>query len=159
MLSFAIESYYAWIGLALTGTVLISVVIGLPTQAPLDASGVTATIDTVGVATFSAAATHPVEADDIRIGRHRISLKRDGDIAHATVSYGPMTPVRAGHSGLAALIDGTPPSDIFETPQQFEAALTQASVVASTPSWQQVRGPVHIRRVTYGPHSALLVDV
>jgi hypothetical protein len=93
MFNIPVDAWYAWIGLSIAGITLIGAVSGLPTTKPPDAAAVATTIDRVGAAEYPATAEHPLTADAIRLGTYRIGLKSDAGTAHATLAFGPVTPV------------------------------------------------------------------
>lgn len=164
MFNIPIDAWYAWIGLSIASIALIGAVSGLPATKPPDAAAVATTIDRVGAAEYPATAEHPVSADAIRLGTYRIGLKSDAGIAHATLAFGPITPVcsNSNHSSENRLCDvlyGSPPAYVFDSEAAFLDAVTTAQMNGMDVAWRPVDGPVVIRRVSWNNESVVLVGV
>lgn len=128
-----VETWYLWVGLALAGTAFLGVAATLPRTPPPDAASVAATVDSVAASTHATTGVHPLSADAIRIGPHRLWLRDDGATGHATFAYGPVTPVRSG-TALWEVLRGTPPETAFRTSGDFQQAVADAR--DRDPTWR-----------------------
>ena len=155
---FAMEAWYGWFGLSMAGVALFGAAAGLPTAPPPDAGAAGATIDRVAAAEYTATAEHPLDATEIRLGTRRIGLRSDAGTAHATLSFGPVTPVPAGDSELRDVLYGTPPDRTFESPNEFRQSVVDARANASDASWRTVDRTLIVRRVTWEGVDVVLVD-
>ncbi|WP_132057428.1 DUF7283 family protein [Halorussus amylolyticus] len=128
-----VDAWYLWVGVAVASTVAFGVATTLPRAPPPDAASVADTVDSVAASDRPATAVHPLSADAIRVGSYRIWLRDDGETGHATVTYGPVTPVRRG-TALWDVLRGAPPETAFGD----TAALRRAAANAEnrTPEWR-----------------------
>ena len=152
------EAWYGWLGLSMAGVALFGAAAGLPTAPPPDAGAAAATIDRVAAAEYAATAEHPIDASEIRLGTRRVGLRSDGGTAHATLSFGPITPVPAGESELRGVLHGTPPERAFESPEAFRQSVVDARANASDASWRPVDRTLVVRRVAWEGVDVVLVD-
>ena len=164
MFNIPVDAWYAWIGLSIAGITLIGAVSGLPTTKPPDAAAVATTIDRVGAAEYPATAEHPLTADAIRLGTYRIGLKSDAGTAHATLAFGPVTPVfsesnNSHDNRLRDILYGSPPTYVFDSEAAFLDAVTTAQANGTNVTWRPVDGPVIIRRVSWNDEDVVLVGV
>jgi hypothetical protein len=158
MFDLTLDAWYAWIGLSLTGVALVGAAAGLPTAPPPDAGAVAATIDRVAAAEYTATGEHPLDAEEIRLGTRRIGLRSDAGTAHATVAFGPVTPVPVGDSPLRAVLHGTPPDRAFRSPAAFRQAVVNARADATEAPWRAVDRTLIVRRTTWNDVDVVLVD-
>lgn len=148
------DTWYLWLGIATASLVAVSVAISLPTSPPPDATGLAATIDSVATSPHNATAEHPLDADEIRLGPHRIGLRDDGGAGHATVAYGPVTP--AGNSSkLTQILEGVPPGTVFDSQSAFRNATATARNASH--EWHHTDDRLLVRRVTWGEFDVTLV--
>ena len=153
-----VEAWYGWLGLSIAGVALFGAAAGLPTAPPPDAGAAGATIDRVAAAEYSATAEHPLDATEIRLGTRRIGLRSDAGTAHATLSFGPVTPIPVGDSALRDVLYGTPPERAFDSPDAFRGAVVDARANATDASWRPVDRTLVVRRVTWENIDVVLVD-
>ena len=158
MFDLTLDAWYAWIGLSLTGVALVGAATGLPTAPPPDAGAVAATIDRVAAAEYAATGEHPLDAEEIRLGTRRIGLRSDAGTAHATMAFGPVTPVPAGDSPLREVLHGTPPDRAFRSPEAFRQAVVSARSDATEAPWRPVDRTLIVRRTTWNDVDVVLVD-
>ncbi|MBB6645829.1 DUF7283 family protein [Halobellus ruber] len=158
MFDFAMEAWYGWLGLSMAGVALFGAAAGLPTAPPPDAGAAGATIDRVAAAEYTATAEHPLDAAEIKLGTRRIGLRSDAGTAHATLSFGPVTPVPADESSLRDVLYGTPPERAFGSPEEFRQSVVHARADAADASWRPVDRTLIVRRVTWEGVNVVLVD-
>lgn len=163
MFDTAVESTYIWVGLTVVSAGLFGLALDLPTRPPPDAAPVARTIDSVASSPHEATANHPIDAEQIRLGAHRIGVRGSGGAAHATVAYGPVVPALGGDrvSGdggtdrLRSVLRGVPPERAFATPDSFQRALNRSRT--TDPSWQPAPETLTVRRVSWEGVNATLV--
>lgn len=150
------DAMYVWVGLAAVSLVALAVAVSLPTDPPPDTDCVTATVDSVAASPHEATGVCPLDANRVRVRPHRIALAAADGTTHATVTNGPVTPTGT-HGDLGAVLDGTPPERVFESP----AALERAAAAArnGTGDWQTTSGSLRARRVSWGETDVTLVGV
>ncbi|MFC6836506.1 DUF7283 family protein [Halomarina ordinaria] len=125
MLDVPLDSTAAWLGLALASVALVGVALSLPTTAPPDAEAAATTVDAVAASQHDAVVEHPLDGATVRLDPRRITLARDEATAHATLSYGPVTPVTAD-TRLELVLAGRPPEAVFASPVAFARAVVTA---------------------------------
>ncbi|MFW5903106.1 MAG: DUF7283 family protein [Halolamina sp.] len=143
-----------WIALLVVSATVLGVVLALPSAPPPDATRVADSVDEVAATDHTAAAAVPIDATAVRLSGNRVGLRGEGGTAHASLQYGPVTPVPR-ESDLSAVLHGTPPADVFDSPSAFRAALDRART--SDPEWVPAGQEIRIRRVEYGEVSDVLV--
>ncbi|USZ68911.1 hypothetical protein NGM10_04040 [Halorussus salilacus] len=139
-----VETWYLWVGLALASSAALGLAVSLPRAPPPDAAGVADTVDSVAASDRAATAVHPVSAE-VRIGPYRVWLRDDGATGHATLAYGPVTPVRRG-TALWDVLRGTPPESAFGSPGAFRDAAADAR--DRPPAWRTT-GELTVRAVSW----------
>jgi len=147
------DAWYSWVGLGVASVVVLGVVVGLPAAPPPDPAPVAGTVDAVASSPHQPSERIEVSAAEIRLDPYRIGLRGQGGSAHATIAYGPVTPVDGGP--LAAVLAGTAPDAVFEDPEAFRDALEEAR--AGPRSWQPAPERLRVRRVTWEGVDATLV--
>lgn len=152
------EAWYGWLGLSMAGVALFGAAAGIPTAPPPDAGAAATTIDRVAAAEYAATAEHPLDAAEIRLGTRRIGLRSDAGAAHATLSFGPVTPVPTGESALRDALYGTPPERAFDSPNEFRQSVVDARANASDASWRPIDRTLIVRRVSWEGVDVVLVD-
>lgn len=165
------DAWYVWVGVALVSVAVAGVALTLPPEPPPDADAAANTIDRVGTSEYPASATAEHEATYARIGTTQIALRNDGGTDHATVAFGPITPVAAssGASRQAseALLAGTEPAQLVSEHTEFdsEKALRDAlrevrlTVDEDGSNWQRTDGRIQIRSVSIAGEWVILVGV
>jgi len=149
-----LDAWYVWIGLAVASSAMFGVASVLPSAAPPDASGSARTVDSVAASDHAAVGKHPLSnTKSVRIGVDSISLRGPGGTANAGFGYGPITPVASG-SVLAPVLRGEPPEAVFDTPEAFQRATTQAR--EPEPHWKET-DRLLVRRVSWEGIDAVLV--
>ncbi|WP_415380820.1 hypothetical protein [Halosimplex sp. TS25] len=156
MFDTAVESTYVWLALAVVGAGVLGLALRVPTAPPPDATGVARTVDSVASSPHEATGSHPVDARQMQLGSHRLSLRGPGGDAHASFAYGPVVPATGGDGDrLGAVLQGVPPGRAFASKQRFERALDRSRT--RDPSWQPAPERLVVRRVTWGEVNATLV--
>jgi len=150
-----IDTWYLTVGVALTGVAFAGVAADLPTEAAPDAAGAADTVDAVAASEYAATAEHPVSADAVRLGPHRLALRDGGGTARATFTFGPVTPVADG-TLLWEVAQGADPAHVFESPAAFAAAAADAR--NRDPSWRGADDRIVVRTVSWGDERVTLVD-
>ena len=143
-----------WIALLVVSATVLGVVLALPSAPPPDANRVAHSIDAVAATDHTAATNVPIDGAAVRLSSHRVALRSDGGTAHASLHYGPVTPVQPD-SDLARVLHETPPEAVFDSPEAFRAALDRARATNST--WETAPRELHVRRVHYGEVTDVLV--
>jgi hypothetical protein len=158
MLDAPLDSWYAWLGLSLAGATLAGAVTGLPTTAPPDATAAAETVDRVAAAEYAATAEHPLDATAVRLGTRRLALRNEAGTTHATLAFGPVTPVPPGESPLRDVVFGTPPDAAFDSPEAFRQAVVEARTRGTDAPWREVDRTLVARRVSWEGVDVVLVD-
>lgn len=148
------DTWYLWLGIATASLVAVGLAVSFPTSPPPDATRLAATVDSVATSPHNATAEHPLDADEIRLGPHRIGLRGEGGTAHATLAYGPVTPV-GNSSRLARVLEGVPPGTVFDSQCAFRNAT--ATVRNGSREWHHTDDRLLVRRVTWGEFDVTLV--
>jgi hypothetical protein len=149
-----VDTWYRWLGVASASLAVLGAAAGLPTGAGPDAAAAAATVDGVAACTHPGVAEHPLSADRVRLGPETVALDSRGHAATATLSYGPVTPVRDG-TRLAVVLAGTPPSRVFDSPAAFERAAAGAR--RRRPAWRRAGDRILVRRVSWEGVDVVLV--
>jgi hypothetical protein len=149
-----IDGWYAWLGVAATSAAALGAVAGLPTAPPPDAAGLAGTIDRTAATEHGATASHPVEAERIRVEPRGVGLANDAGRTHATFAYGPVTPV-GDDSRLRRVLAGAPPTRVFDSPAALRRAAGRARDRPTR--WRRIDGPVRIRHVVVEGEDVVLV--
>lgn len=133
-----------WVGVAVVSLALFGIATSLPTSAS-GAHAVADTVDAVAASPHDAVAAQSVTADRVRLDAYRVTVIGGGEASHDTFAYAPVTPVAPG-TPLGSVLAGTPPDQVFPTPEAFareartarnEAPLTLTTdtVQARTVAW------------------------
>jgi hypothetical protein len=147
-----VETLPVWVGLALASLAMFGLATSLPTAAP-DATPLAGTVDGVAASAHEATGEHPIAADAVRLDTHRVTVRHDGESAHATLRYAPVTPVARG-TALYRVLRGTPPARLFDSPAAFERAVRRARDRAPV---TVEADRVVVRRVEWGGRDVTLV--
>ena len=140
------DTRYLYLGVATASTLAVGVALALPTTVPPDATRAAATVDHVATSPYDATGAAPLDATAVDLGPSRITLRNDGGTVGATFAAGPVTPV-GERSRLQRVLDGTPPSTVFDDPTAFrEAAATARN---RTGGWRDADERLRVRRVTW----------
>jgi hypothetical protein len=156
MLDVPLDATYYWLGLALASLVVVGVAADLPTQPPPDAPGAANTVDALAASDYPGTATHPVDAESVRLTPRSIGLRTDAGATHAAFAFGPVTPV-SGESALVAVARGVPPEHRFESPEAFAAAAEHARRTARNATWRNAPDELLVRTVNWGDVHVTLV--
>ena len=146
MFDVPVDAWYAWLGLAVASVAVLGTAASLPTAPPPDATGVAETVDRTATADYGTSASHPLDADEIRIGTRRLALRNGAGTAHATFAFGPVTPVAEG-TDLRRVLEGAPPATVFADAEALRQAIVAARVEEA--EWRRVDGPLVVRRVSW----------
>lgn len=144
---------FVWIAVLLASAAVAGVVLGMPTAPPPDADRVAMAIDEVASSDHAAAASVPLDAERVRIGRDRIGLETDGGRAHATIAFGPVVPART--EPLRRVLHGTPPAAVFASEEDFRRAIDAAQ--RERTAWVAAPETLYVRRVSYGEVNRVIV--
>ena len=153
MLGTPADAWYSWVGLGAASVAVLGVAMGLPAATPPDPVPVVETIDAVASSPHQPSDRIGIAAEEIRLGPHRVGLRGQGGSAHATIAYGPVTPV--GDGQLAAVLAGSDPGAVFDGRDAFADALREAR--NGSRSWQPAPERLTVRRVTWEGIDATLV--
>lgn len=130
-----VDAWYVWIGLAVVSAVAVGVVTSMPAVPPPDATSAAETVDGVVASDHATVDERKLpNTDAVRIGTDSLSLRGSGGTAHARFGYGPVTPA-ASNESLEAVLHGTPPERVFDSPAGFER--TAAAERARRPQWTE----------------------
>lgn len=147
-----VETLPVWVGLGIAGLAMFGLAASLPTATP-DATPVAATVDAVAASDHEATGEHPVAADAVVLEPRQLTVRHDGETAHAEFRYGPVTPV-ARETVLHRVLRGMPPARLFDSPAAFERAVERAGGQGPV----TVRSDrVVVRRVEWGETGVTLV--
>lgn len=149
-----IDTWYVWIGVAIASLTLAGVAFSVQTVPGPDAGSVANTVDRTAGSPHEATGRHPLRADAVRLGTHRIGLERDGAREYATFRYGPVTPVDRG-TPLWNVTTGTPPDRVFDSPGAFQAAIEDAQ--DREPKWRPAGEHLFVRTTTWEDIDVTLV--
>lgn len=153
MLGTPADAWYSWVGLGIASVVILGVVVGLPATTPPEPVPVVETVDAVASSPHQPSERIDVAAAEIRLAPYRIGLRGRGGNAHATIAYGPVTPVEGDL--LDAVLTGAPPDAVFEDPEAFADALREAR--NGPTSWQPAPDRLTVRRISWEGIDATLV--
>lgn len=154
MFDVPVDAWYTWLGLAVASVAVFGVAAALPTAPPPDAAGVAGTVDRVASAEYVATAEHPLDADEVRLGRRRVGLRNDAGTTHATFAFGPVTPVQRG-TPLADVLYGASPRRVYDSDAAFRRALRDAR--NRRPRWVEADGSLVVRHLRVGGDDVTLV--
>lgn len=145
MFDVPIDAWYAWFGVAAASVALLGAVGSLPTAPPPDAAAAANTVDEVAAAGAPTVGEHPLAADAVRVGPHRLGLRTDADASHAAFAYGPVTPALDGK--LRRVLRGEPPERLFDSRREFEQAVIESR--ARDPAWRPAPDRLRVRAVSW----------
>lgn len=154
MLGAPIDAWYVLLAVSLASVAVTGLALSLPTGTTPPATDVAETVDEVAASPPPTVGKHPIDADQVLIGPHRITVVDDGDRADATYRFGPITPASPG-SKLERVLHGEPPEHAFSSPSEFQSASEAAR--EREPRWQPVQGSVTVRSVSWGETDVTLV--
>ncbi|WP_335999875.1 DUF7283 family protein [Halorientalis halophila] len=151
-----VDTWYLWLGVATASAVAFGVAISLPSTVPPDAERAAATVDAVATSPHNATGEHALDATAVKLGSRRLAFRNEGGTTHASVAYGPVTPVRTG-TDLAAVLRGTPPAVVFENASALATAAESAR--NRTRTWRETDGRLVVRRLSWEGIDVTLVGV
>jgi len=149
-----VESTPVWIGLTTLGLVMLGLALRVPTGRPRDATDVARTVDSVTSSPYEASAEHPLDADEIRLGRRQVELRTDGETVRASFARGGVVSV-FGYDALEGVLRGRPPGELFADESAFAAALADAQT--RDPRWRQSPDRILVRRTSWRTVDTTLV--
>lgn len=154
MFDVPLDAWYVWIGLAAVSTAAVGVVASMPAAPPPDATGAAEAVDAIAAGEHATVDERPLpNTDAVRIGTDSLSLRGPGGITHARLGYGPVTPAVAD-PGLDAVLYGTPPERVFDSPAALERTATAAR--DRRPRWSETDRIV-VRHVRWEGTDVVLV--
>lgn len=149
-----LDAWYVWLGLAVVSAVAAGVVTAMPAAPPPDATGAAETVDGVAVGAYATVEERTLpNANMVRVGTDSLSLRGPGGTAHARFGYGPATPA-ASTPDLDAVLHGTPPERVFDSPADLERSAAAAR--DRHPQWTETDRLV-VRRVRWEGTDVVLV--
>lgn len=154
MFDVPVDALYVWLGVATASLVAFGVAVALPAASPPDAAGAARAADAVAVGPPGAEGSHALAAERIELGPHRVGLAGPGGRAHATFSYGPVTPA-SGDGRLERVLGGERPHAVFDSRSAFATAVRPPA--EPDPEWEPAPDRLRIRRVSWGEVNATLV--
>jgi hypothetical protein len=148
-----LDGIVLWMGLSVASLAALGVAVGLPTTSAPDAAGLADAVDRVAASPWQATARVPIEAEAIRLGSTRLSLRSGGRTSHASFAVATATPV--GDGQLRRVLRGRAVSDVFDSQREFRRALSRYPVRPI--EWRDAPPRLRVRRVTWGEVDATLV--
>lgn len=153
MLDPPLDTWYVWLGLGGVSIAVAGISLALPTTAPPAATPVADAIDSVASSPHEARTTVDVPAEQIRLRPDAVALRSDAGTSHASLAYGPVTPV--GDGRLRRVLGGTPPEAVFDSQEAFAHAARAARNRSGT--WREAPDELTVARVQWGDVDATLV--
>lgn len=158
MMDLPAETPLLWVGLVVAAAGLLGIAGSLPTRPAPDATGMARTVDSVAVGDTPASATHRLRDAEIRLRPHGLDVRRsatgEGETT-AQFAFGPVTPIRST-SPLWPVLEGTPPSEMFDSPVEFQQAVVEART--APPRWVAA-DHLTVRGVSWDGYRVTLVGV
>lgn len=149
-----LDAWYVWVGLAVVSGTAAGVVTGMTAVPPPDATGAAETVDGVAASEYATTDERVLpNAEAVRVGADSLSLRGPGGTTHARFGYGPVTPA-GGDADLEAVLHGTPPERVFESPAALERAA--AAQRRTDPQWRAA-DRLLVRRVRWEGTDVVLV--
>lgn len=124
MLGPPIDAWYVWIGVSMVSLAVLGVAVVATPEPPSTATAAAETIEEVAASRAPASATHPIDADRVRVGEYRLVTEGD-TVETATIDHGRMTPAQR-ETQLRRVAMGASPTDVFESVQAFADAVEEA---------------------------------
>lgn len=154
MLGPPIDAWYTVIALSIASVAIVGVAFSLPAATTPAAESTAETVDAVAASEPPATGAHPISADRVKIGPHRLTLATGDDTTTATYRFGPVTPAHQG-SKLSKVAHGAAPKHVFDSPAEFQRATERAR--ERDPDWESARDQIVIRNVSWGDVDVTLV--
>lgn len=136
---------YVYLGVAAVATVLLGTTVALPTSPPPDADRAARAIDGVATSPFNATGSVPLDAAQVRLSAGEIGLRTADGAAHAGFAS-TVTPVGTDPR-LTAVLAGSPPGRVFESPAALREAAARAR--ARAPAWRPAPPSLTARRLRW----------
>lgn len=144
----AIDVWYVWVGVSLVSAGALGGATAVPTTMPPDATGAARVVDGVADSRYAAMGEHPLgRVEELRLTPTGIGLRGAAGAAHARFRAGPVTPVVGGP--LRRVLDGTPPSTVFDDPAALRTAATDAREEARDSDWRTAAETLRVRHLTW----------
>ncbi|QZA88816.1 hypothetical protein K0C01_01220 [Salinarchaeum sp. IM2453] len=149
-----IQAWYVFVAVSLVSIAIVGVAIEVtPTSKP-QAQSVAETIDSVAASPPPTTGKHQTDAESMRVTPRSVELQKNGKRAYATFQISTVTPT-VHNATLQKVLQGVPPSQVYETETAFANATREAQLQNST--WQPLNEEVTIRSVSWGETDATLV--
>lgn len=148
-----LDALYVWLGLAAVSVAVLAVVLSLASVPPPSPIRVANAMDEVAASPNEAVRHIALDVDAVSLRPWQVGIRTSGGTARATVTFGPVTPVRRG--ALRDVLSGRSPAETFETPDAFESALARARRRAG--GWTDAPATLVVRRVSWGGVNGTLV--
>jgi len=147
-----IDALYLWVGLSAVSVTVLGVVAALPATAPPDATAAAATIDEVATSPPGSVERRRLIADEWTLDSGALRLRNGGGTAQARLTQDA---VPADTDGLRAVLDGTEPASVYDSPAAFRTALDR--VRAENGTWWPTPERLTVRHVAWGGVDVTLV--
>ncbi|MEF8775214.1 MAG: hypothetical protein V5A43_01765 [Haloarculaceae archaeon] len=148
-----VDAWYVWLGLGAASLAVLATAIPLTSGTPSGAARVADAIDEVATSPYLASERVTLDADELRLGSSRIAVKTRAGVAHASLAFGPITPVDSAR--LEAVLRGRAVGAVFESREAFRRALRRAN--ERLPRFRPAPDRLRVRRVSWGEVDATLV--
>lgn len=154
MLELPVDSWYAWIGIAVVSVAVLAASVTLPLRPPPDAGDAADTVDAIAGGEYPATAEHGIAAERMRLTPTRIALRNAAGTTTGTFLFDPVTPA-VEDERLERVLRGMPPSRVFASPTAFAKAAESAR--ADESRWQPAPNRLRVRQVHWGETRVTLV--
>lgn len=163
-----LDSWYVWLGLALTSTLVAGVALSIPTQPPPDADRAAIAIEDIGTAEYTATATVETDAKALKISPNTIAMRNEAGIDRATIAVGTLIPLSAVENDsrrnqLSLILRGASPAAVLgsnasEKLRRWNREIQQR-LETDGAHWQTSDGPIRARQISPGSGKIILLDV
>lgn len=151
-----IDGLYTWLGVSFVAAGTLAIAVGVPAAPPPDAAAVADTVDGIASSSYAGTATVPLpNADELQLTSRAVSLRGEGGTVSATFEYGPVVVVTGRNDAVAAVLHGTHPRTVFESPDALVATVRDRP--GGRGSWRPAPDRLRVRHVTWGGTDVTLV--
>ena len=147
-----VDTMYVWVAVGAVSVAVFGIVAQSPTTAPPDGAGVATTIDEVATSPPGSVTTRELSAAEWSVTARQVGLRSETGTVHETLSQ---SVVPAVEGPLVAVLDGTDPSDVFDSPAAFRRATESAQ--AARERWRPAPDHMTVRHVAWGGVDVTLV--
>ena len=147
-----VDTMYVWVAVGVVSVAVLGVVAQLPATAPPDGAAVATTIDEVATSPPGSVASRELTAAEWSLTDRRIGLRSESGSVHETLVR-PVVPAVSGP--LAAVLDGTAPSAVFDSSAAFNRSIDSARTDRG--EWRTAPDRLTVRRVAWGGTDVTLV--